>query len=292
MRKYICITTLSFWLVLCFSIAGAENYPVTPGAPVSEVLEAYFVKLSTIYPPGSKPGKDSTSLTASSSQAGSFWKLKPKDVDVPAMRSSMFFAIYQPQSWEIIKVQEAGDFARAEAEMQVGSPTHIRLHQTKRDVQYTFVRVNGNWYITGFKDKSAKAPTKEVPPEQPVVTSADASETLTLYLKQLQDVFAGDNSGNPANHFTEAIRKTEGYWQSDKGKQRAAARSVALFATMQPTRWSIDRIEASGTKATATVSITPGSPMMAKLGDKSVSYELVLEEGKWFLADYTPPTMK
>jgi len=102
---------------------------------------------------------------------------------------------------------------------------------------------------------------------------------------------SNDNGGNPASHFNEAIQKTEGYWQSGKGKKRAATRSVSLFVTMQPTRWSIDRIEASGTKATATVSITPGSPMMAKLGDKKVLYELVLEGDKWFLADYTPPTM-
>ena len=98
-------------------------------------------------------------------------------------------------------------------------------------------------------------------------------------------------SANPAMYFQDAIIKTEHFWQSGKGKQRAASRSVGLFVTMQPKSWSIDSVDVSADKATADVTITPGGPMMDKLGDKKVKYELIHDGNKWYITDYTPPVM-
>lgn len=290
------ILTIMVAVLICSSgYADNVDYPVEKGAEVQEVLNAYFTMMREIYPPGTKPGKDADSLTASSTKTKGFWELKPRDTDVPSMRSSMFFAICQPTTWDITKIQEAGDFARAKVKMTVGNPVQIKLKKYSRDVEYTFVKVGGDWYITGFKETDIKTDSKQDIKElqEPAeIAGSNAEETLSQYLKTLDEVFfqkTGATSANPAMHFQEAIQKTEHFWQSGKGKQRDASRSVSLFVTMQPKNWSIDSVDVNAEKAVAEVTITPGAPMMERLGDKKVKFELILEEDKWVLSNYIPP---
>ncbi len=301
LRKLI-LTVLGVILICSPGYSADDDYPVEKGAQVPELLRAYFTKMSEIYPPGTKPGKDSVSLTASRTKTMAFWKLKPRDTKVPSMRSNMLFAIYQPTAWDIVKVQEAGDFARAKVTMTVGNPVQMRLKRYSRDVEYTLVKVDGNWYMTGFKESGAKTSLKDKEEqsqaaesqEQAQTADGDAEQTLFQYLKTLDEIFSQKKdspSVNPAMYFQDAIIKTEHFWQRGKGKQRAASRSVSLFVTIQPKSWSIDSVDVSAGKATADVTITPGAPMMERLGDKKIKYELILEGNKWYIADYMPPVM-
>ena len=128
--------------------------PVTEGAGIREVLEAYFKEMASIYPPGDTQGRENTSLSSTRSRTQAYWKLMERDTGLPSMKSGMFFNLYRPSSWKINEIRESGDFARAEVVMEVGSPPQIRLRKDSfsRDVRYSLIRDSGNWYITGFEE--------------------------------------------------------------------------------------------------------------------------------------------
>ena len=143
------------WKISKFkTVTPKPVYPVPEGSSINVVLEAYFNKMKSIYPPGDTKGQRGPSLTSTRSRTLAYWKLKERDTSLPNMKSGMFFTMYRPSKWEIEEVKESGDFARADVTMEVGNPLQIRLKKGpfSKSVRYTLVKDGKNWYITGFEE--------------------------------------------------------------------------------------------------------------------------------------------
>ncbi|MFC2158763.1 hypothetical protein ACFLT9_13085 [Acidobacteriota bacterium] len=143
------------WKISKFQIVIPKPvYPVPESSSIDVVLEAYFKKMQSIYPPGDTKGQRGPSLTSARSNTQAFWKLKERDITTPSMKSAILFNLYRPSKWEILDIKESGDFARTDVTMEVGNPLQIKLKNGpfSKSVRYTLVKDGGNWYITGFEE--------------------------------------------------------------------------------------------------------------------------------------------
>ena len=269
-------------------------YPVAQGASINELLDAYFTAMQAVYPivpktPIKLHGKkaEAVSLISARLRTSNYWKLREKDPEVPSMRSAMFFRLYQPSAWTIQQVNEAGDFARARIDMNVGSPLQIKLKRGDftRQVQYSLVRTGKNWYLIDFEDLDEKARRKareqaalaEEEPKPPKV-GASAQEILDSYFQRLQSLYPleGTAAANPVA----VMKQTKFYWKLDTHARRAtAARSLSFFNMFRPTAWTVEDLHESGDTAEARVAFTIGNPSMRQLNagrpTKTATYSLV-----------------
>ncbi len=129
-------------------------YPVPEGSSPKELLTAYFKKMQTFFVQDSEDKQQKTlSMVSIRTETSSFWKLAERDIQLPSMQSAMFFNTYHPSAWDFQDIRESGDFSRVTVKMTAGNPLQLRLHKGPfdRSVQYSLIREDGNWFITGFK---------------------------------------------------------------------------------------------------------------------------------------------
>jgi len=154
--QYSLVQTEEGWKLSMFEIPKKESvYPVPEGSSPKELLTAYFKEMQKFFVQDAEDKQQKTpSMVSIRTETSSFWKLKERDIQLPSMQSAMFFNTYQPSVWAFQDVSESGDFSRVTVKMTAGNPLQLRLHKGPFDlsVQYTLIREDGKWYITGFKD--------------------------------------------------------------------------------------------------------------------------------------------
>jgi hypothetical protein len=306
--RYSLVHSRNGWKIAEFNLVHKKPvYPVVEDASIDALLDAYFTAMQAVYPvvpqttfePHGKKAEE-VSLIAARLRTSNYWKLREKDPEVPSMRSAMFFRLYQPSAWTIQQVDEAGDFARARIEMNVGSPLQIKLKRGDftRQVQYSLVRTGKNWYLIDFEDLDEKARRKareqaalaEEEPGRPEV-GASAQEILDSYFQQLQSLYPSEGIAAAANSVA-VMKQTKFYWKLDTHARRAtAARSLSFFNLFRPTSWTVEQLHESGDTAEARVAFTIGNSSMRQLNagrpTKTATYSLVQEGQTWLLSDYS-----
>jgi hypothetical protein len=154
--QYSLVHTGEGWKLSKFETPKKESvYPVPEGSSPKELLTAYFKEMQKFSVRDSEDKQQKTpSMLSIRTETSSFWKLAERDIQLPSMQSAMFFNTYQPSAWDFQDIRESGDFSRVTVKMTVGNPLQLRLHKGPFDrlVQYSLIREDGNWFITGFKN--------------------------------------------------------------------------------------------------------------------------------------------
>ncbi|NOZ11564.1 MAG: hypothetical protein GXP09_11050 [Gammaproteobacteria bacterium] len=272
-------------------------YPVANGASVKVLLEAYFKAMQQLYPPAVEPKQSKKqSLFAIRSRTAAYWKLREKDIKTPSMRSILFFYINRPKSWQFDKIDQAGDFARADLSMDVGNPSQTRAKKQglKRRVRYTLIRSDGNWHITDFDDldkkDSEKAKREQVTtPTTTLVAGNTPAQTLETYLNRMRKLY-GPNAKDEVTPVS-AMKQTKSLWRFSKPADRAmASRANSLFMLFRPVAWTTKDIQQQGDTATVTVnySFSPTNDIAARLSAQveTVKYQLTQKDRLWYLSGY------
>lgn len=295
------------WKLVSFKkIIPKQQRPVDPSASIRDVLSSHHDLMASIYPPDKSklPQKE---LISTRSKISTLW-IK-KRASASQMRTdkvpSFFYDIYKPTVWKILDLKQDGNTAIARIEMAVGSENQIRLNKGgfARQVEYSLVRRDGEWYLSNFQDVAALAEgrVKKKTDQQAVVKKqklavaapgpdGSGRDVLDAYFKQLQNYYPPGNNALPGNPMIVAD-ETAKFWKMDNRKARSShARSMSIFMLFRPTDWTIKQFSQSGDTATARVAFAIGVKHMIKLNkgshSKLANYTLEQIAGKWLITGF------
>ena len=295
------------WKLVAFKkIITKQKRPVGPSASIEDVLSGHHDLLASIYPPD-KSKLPQNELISTRAKISTLWV--KKRASASQMRTdkvpSFFYDVYKPTVWKILDLNEDGNSAVARIEMAVGSENQIRLNRGgfTRQVEYSLVRKDGEWYISAFQDITALAEGKvrveadqqAAVKKQKLAVAAPGQdgggrEMLDAYFKQLQNYYPPGSNAPPGNPMIVAD-ETQKFWKMDNRKARSShARSMSIFMLFRPTDWTVKDFSQSGDTATARVSFTIGVKRMIKLNKgsptKSANYTLKQVAGKWLITGF------
>lgn len=258
-------------------------------------LQQYLEVMISEYPPTDESSDiNKKSPFGIRGKTSKFWNLRSKDPEIHDLKSIQFFSLFQPTQYSVTSEEEAGQFARIDLDMSIGSPLQKRLSGEDtpvRRIRYELVDTGGdNWKLVSFLDLTARDLAQQRREEieekksfAQVEEGLSAKGHLTSYLNKMISMHPPMNKNNSgqqfmANTFSQAETGSmviDQYWSlRDRVAKRASAQSMSPFSMLRPGAFSITEFTEQDNSARATVSLEAVEGLMKSMAKRKLFYEL------------------